>query len=265
MGLYYRSYGKGAPVIILHGLYGSSDNWISFAKSLGEHFQVYLPDQRNHGHSFHSGDHTFRDMSDDLDEFIRSLQLQQPVIIGHSMGGKTAMTYALRFPDKIAKLIAIDIGPQAYDEGYAFHANILNALNNIKLSAIQSRHEAEDQLSKSIQSRALRQYLLKNLKRNSTGYTWKINIRALLHNLPSIMGDIRTALSAGPIQPFQKPTCLIKGERSSYLPNQLTPDTKQLFPQATLITIPKTGHWIHAEQPEQLKQTIINFLSTPTQ
>ena len=167
MNLFYRTYGEGAPVLILHGLYGSSDNWISFAKMLNGNFQLILIDQRNHGRSPHHKTHNYKAMSDDLLKFIET-NLTEPVhIIGHSMGGKTAMTFASQFPEMVKSLIVIDIAPKKYhvfDQPHPnakLHLNIINSLKNMDINNINSLKDADKALAHNIGSEKIRSFLLK--------------------------------------------------------------------------------------------------------
>src|SRR5690606_17209887 len=241
MKLFYRELvGKGQPLIILHGLFGSSDNWLTLAKQFANKFHVYLPDQRNHGQSPHSDDFDYDLMADDIHEFLITNSISDPVIIGHSMGGKAAMKFALTHPELVNKLIVVDMAPKQYP---VQHDRILDGLKSINLEKIESRNEADDQLAQYIKEPAVRQFLLKNLQRKPEGgFSWKINLPVLDKSIEKISADISGN------QVFNKPVLFIRGSKSDYVLDQDLPNIHQLFPQARMATL-DTGHWIHAEQP----------------
>jgi esterase len=256
MKLFYRKYGNGPPLIILHGLYGSSDNWVTIAKRLGDYFTVYLPDQRNHGQSPHSNIHDYDSMRDDLFELAGDLNLNKFFLAGHSMGGKTAISFALKWPERIEGLLIADISPFINENtkyfAYNQHHTILNAMLSIDLSLISSRSKAESVLLEKIPSEKTRGFILKNLQR-STGnsFEWKINISSLLLNLEKIMEGIdRRAHFNQQITGF--PVIFLKGENSDYLPLSDFRDIQNVFPAAEFIKVANAGHWIHADQPDEV-------------
>ncbi|HZB15132.1 MAG TPA: alpha/beta fold hydrolase, partial [Chryseolinea sp.] len=174
MKLFFRELGEGEPVVILHGLFGSSDNWLTQAKLFAPHYRVLSVDLRNHGQSPHSDDFDYPSMVSDIHEFIQDQNITDPIIIGHSMGGKTAMNFALAYPDKVSKLIVVDIAPRSYN---LEHYTIVEGLKAIPLDQLTSRNEADDILSQHVAEADVRQFLLKNLQRKSTGgFSWKINL-----------------------------------------------------------------------------------------
>jgi len=268
MKLFYRVIGKGRPIVIAHGLYGSSDNWMSVAKELSENYEVILVDLRNHGQSPHSPSHSYSDLADDLFELFNKLGLSQASLIGHSMGGKAAMQFALNHPDKLKSLIVVDISPKSYADanGYApqakEHFGILSALRELPLSELTSRAEAEALLANKIPSIQIRQFLLKNLDRDENNkFSWKLNLNALWQKLPALMGGIKTPENYIPIQGF--PVLFIKGELSPYIDLETDkPTINELFPAAQIISIPEAGHWVHAEQPRLFIQAIEGFLGS---
>jgi len=156
MELYFRKLGNGPPLIILHGLYGSSDNWYTIARSLAVHYEVFIPDQRNHGNSPHSHNHDYSVLSDDLNDFFLQHNLERAVILGHSMGGKTALAFGLKFPQKVDKMIVVDISPFGYDETSApevvSHERIMRSLMSLHPESLKSRKEADNILQKQISS-----------------------------------------------------------------------------------------------------------------
>jgi len=249
--LFFRKLGQGKPLIILHGLFGASDNWLTIGKSLSEHFEVYLVDQRNHGQSFHDHEHNFDVMAEDLANFIKENSITQPIVLGHSMGGKVAMNYALSHPGKVEKLIVVDISPRGYK---VHHDKILEGLKSIDLGSLESRKEADDQLAKYVPNVGERQFLLKSLSRTGDGFEWKINVAAIDNNIGLIVGEIDG-------EPNPVPTLFIDGENSNYIRDIDLPIIKKLFPDSQVVTIKNAGHWVHAEQPEAFLETLMAFLS----
>ncbi|CAD5289353.1 MULTISPECIES: alpha/beta fold hydrolase [unclassified Imperialibacter] len=249
--LFFRKLGQGKALIILHGLFGASDNWLTIGKSLSEHFEVYLVDQRNHGQSFHDPEHNFDVMAEDLGNFIKENNIAQPIILGHSMGGKVAMNYALSHPGKLEKLIIVDISPRGYK---VHHDQILEGLKSIDLGSLESRKEADDQLAKYVPNVGERQFLLKSLSRAGDGFEWKINVAAIDNNIGLIVGEIDG-------EPNTVPTLFIDGENSNYIRDIDLPIIKKLFPDSQVVTIKNAGHWVHAEQPEAFLKTLMAFLS----
>jgi esterase len=249
--LFFRKLGQGKPLIILHGLFGASDNWLTIGKSLSEHFEVYLVDQRNHGQSFHDPAHNFDVMAEDLGNFITENNIAQPIVLGHSMGGKVAMNYALSHPGKLEKLIVVDISPSGYK---VHHDKILEGLKSIDLGSMESRKEADDQLAKYVPNVSERQFLLKSLSRTGAGFEWKINVDAIDNNIGLIVGEIDG-------EPNPVPALFIDGENSNYIRDIDFPIIKKLFPDSQVVTIKNAGHWVHAEQPEAFLETLMAFLS----
>lgn len=252
MKLFYREYGQGKPLIILHGLMGSSDNWLPQAKMLGEHYHVWVVDQRNHGQSPHSNEFNYKVLSQDIFNFIQEHHIDNPVIIGHSMGGKTAMNFALAHPDKLDKLIVVDIAPKAYD---VRHDHIVEGLKAVPIDLVQSRQEANDALAPHISSEAVRQFLLKNLMRKPEGgFGWRINLPVIDQSLEMISGGL---VNEGV---FEKKTMFIRGSKSDYILDDDREAIKKIFPNSTMVTM-ETGHWVQAEKPEEFVQVVLSFLN----
>jgi pimeloyl-ACP methyl ester carboxylesterase len=255
MNLHYQAYGQGEPVIILHGLLGSSDNWKPIAARLGECFGVFALDQRNHGRSPHSQQMNYPLMAQDILEFLAQHHLERAHVIGHSMGGKTAMELALRFTEKVGKLIVVDISPRAY---HPHHEPILAALMALEPSSYLTRQQIEDALAPAIPDLALRRFLLKNLARNSDGrFSWRIG----LHEIHQNYSRLCEALTSD--RAFEKPTLFIRGESSHYLTEQDTPFMRGLFPHAIVQSIPDAAHWVHVENAPAFIQAVIEFLQIP--
>lgn len=253
MKLAYRKFGSGQPLIILHGLFGKSDNWNSLAKQFSENnFEVYIVDQRNHGLSPHSSVWNYKVMSDDLHELITDHELKNAVLLGHSMGGKTVMQYALDHCGTLDKIIAADIAPKYYPQQ---HHAVLEALNAVDLSVIKTRKEAEEVLSKFIDDAGTKQFLLKNIYWKENGLLdWRFNLKVITENIENV----------GEASPDAKtcdvPALFIRGEKSNYILDEDMYLIQQLFPRSMLETIAGAGHWIHAEKPKEFFETVMRFL-----
>lgn len=249
MKLFYRVAGEGQPLIILHGLFGSSDNWFSLSKVFAEKYWVYLVDQRNHGQSPHSMDFDYKFLTEDLYEFVTDHQIEKPIILGHSMGGKTAMNFAVKYPELIKQLIVVDIMPKRYP---VHHDHILDGLEAIDLSTLQSRNEADQILSTYVSEADTRQFLLKNLMRNTTGgFEWRINLKAIDQNIEAI-GEGMVFQGS-----YTGPTLFINGSRSNYYKEGDEKRAQELFPKATWATL-DTGHWVQAEKPKEFSELVLN-------
>tara|TARA_B110001452_G_scaffold12917_1_gene10673 strand:+ start:11602 stop:12375 length:774 start_codon:yes stop_codon:yes gene_type:complete len=252
MKLHFKKFGSGPPLIILHGVFGSSDNWKTLANHLMITFEVYLVDQRNHGLSPHSDDLNYQVMTDDLKELLHNAQIEKCCLLGHSMGGKTAMNFAVQYPEKIMKLIIVDIAPKRYPP---HHQNILQGVHSLKINEINTRKEADDLLSTTINNSGIRQFILKNLSRNREGlFYWKINWKAIEDNIQAIGAPLLSH------DLFTGEVLFIRGAQSDYILNEDEPLLKKHFPNAVLMTIQKAGHWVHAEQPAQLLALINQFI-----
>ncbi len=258
MELFYRKFGNEGdqPLIILHGLFGLSDNWVSFARRIAlEGFQVFVPDQRNHGLSPHSGNFNYLALTDDLFEFIDEHHIEKPMLIGHSMGGKVAMRFALENPEMVEKLVVVDIGLKAYPPRVQ-HKKIIEAMRNIHPETLKNRRQAEELLEKWIPEKRIRLFILKNLHRTSQGnFEWKPNIDGIETNLDDMFDAIQTA------ERFEKPALFIKGGASDYILQEDFNTIRQHFPHAEIITIAGASHWVHVEVPERFYQLTYGFLS----
>ena len=257
MQLHYHGLGQGESIIILHGLFGSSDNWLTIAKQLATAYKVYLPDQRNHGRSPWSEEFTYEAMSNDLMEFIREHGIQQPTLIGHSMGGKTAMRFAVRYPTSFRKLVIVDMAPKYYPP---HHREILEGLRAIDLTTLQTRQQADEQLARHLPEVAVRQFLLKNLYRTESSpdepsrFAWRLNLPVIAREIERV-GE---ALSYS--EPVQRPALFLRGGRSRYVKDPDMNLIQQIFPQASLQTIADAGHWVHAEQPKEFVERVREFV-----
>jgi pimeloyl-ACP methyl ester carboxylesterase len=253
MKLFFRESGQGQPLIILHGLFGSSDNWFTLAKTFAESFRVYLIDQRNHGQSPHSDQFNYKLLTEDFHEFILEHQLKDAIVIGHSMGGKTAMNFAVKYPERLQKLIIVDIAPKYYA---VHHDSILHGLVNMPLSQLRSRNEAEVFLTEYVPDVAERQFLLKNLVRKSEGdFAWKMNVTAISHHIKEV---------GQPLQyegKFDKPCLFIEGAKSNYFKAGDEAEIIKVFTQANFVKL-DTGHWVQAEKPAEFAQAVLSFLNS---
>lgn len=256
MKLYVRRIGQGKPLIILHGLYGSGDNWLTIARKLSDQYEVFLLDQRNHGHSSHADVHNYQALADDLLETMNELQLNQAAFLGHSMGGKAAMWFAAGHPSYIRQLIIADIGPRSYvntesDDHHAiFHRSILEAMLHVDFSKVRGLGDIDMQMEGKIPDKRLRQFLMKNIEKDEiSGFKWRLNLPVLLKNLDNLSAGMENFVAKGQVIK-QFPVLFIRGENSDFI---LQPDRAmigQLFPEATIVTIQQAGHWLHAEQPD---------------
>ena len=254
-------------MIIAHGLYGSSDNWISIARDLSDRFEVYVVDQRNHGQSPHSPQHDYPSMREDLREFMDARDIRRAVLIGHSMGGKTVMSFAEAWPERVQALVSIDIAPKSYhnlalaSRNAPNHSNLIEAMMKLDLSGIESREDADQAMAASVGSDRIRGFLLKNLRREPGGaFYWRLNLDAIAANQDAIFGGMdREAIKArGGITGF--PVLFISGGNSEYIRAEDHQAIRDIFPVAEFVTIPGAGHWVHAEQPDLLVKTIRYFL-----
>lgn len=251
MKLNFKKSGSGPPLVILHGLFGSLDNWFSIAKELVEHYTLYLVDQRNHGDSPHAEEWNYAVMVEDLKELFDAEGLEKVLLMGHSMGGKTVMNFAVKYPERVEKLIVADIAPRYYP---VHHESILEGLNSLELKKIQSRKEADDQLAKYIPELGVRQFLLKSLTRDSNGFTWKINLPVITKNIENV-GETLTEAST-----FDGPTLFLAGANSNYIQEKDLPDLATHFPNFQLEFVADAGHWLHAEQPHAVVVELRKFL-----
>jgi pimeloyl-ACP methyl ester carboxylesterase len=250
--LHSKIIGKGEPLLILHGLLGMGDNWVSFARQMAaESYQVHLIDQRNHGRSFHDDEMNYEVMVKDLERYMDYYQLNRVNLLGHSMGGKTAMFFSIKNPTAIKKLIIVDISPAYYPPHHHF---IFEAIKELPLIT-DSRKELEKTLNQKIQNPSITQFILKNIKRNKeNGFQWRPNIPVLEESLEEL-GD-----ALPPMSVFDKETLFIKGEKSPYITQKDFSLIKAHFPKAEIKTIEGAGHWVHAEKPVIFKKIISEFL-----
>jgi pimeloyl-ACP methyl ester carboxylesterase len=252
MKLYHRELGQGQPIILLHGIFGSSDNWLTQARLLSSAYHTYAVDLRNHGQSPHDDAFDYPAMVADLLEFMDGNNIKDPVLIGHSMGGKVVMNFAVANPDKVQKLIVVDIAPRPYNlDNYV----ILDGLKAIPIDTVSTRNEADEILARFVGEPDVRQFLLKNLQRKAAGgFKWKLNLTGIDVNIKNIGLDIQIPGK------FEKPTLFVRGGRSEYVRDKDITRIKEIFPSAELETL-DTGHWVPAEKPKEFVDIVSNWLS----
>ncbi|MEN2992663.1 MAG: alpha/beta fold hydrolase [Bacteroidia bacterium] len=250
MRLYFERLGSGEPIyVFLHGLFGSADNWRGVVKQLNLPGTFYLVDARNHGRSPHAPSHTYADQAQDILALLASEGHSAAHLLGHSMGGKTAMYLALNFPQSVRSVVVGDIAPRAYTGG---HEAIWEALRRADLS-VRRREEVEAQLVPFIPDGGVRQFLLKNLARDAQGrFYWRINLTGLYAAYPAILAAVFG-------KPYTGPALFLKGERSEYLRPEDEPQIKALFPHAVVEVVPRAGHWIHVDNPTYVVQVLERF------
>jgi esterase len=252
MKLHHRIIGEGEPLFILHGLFGSSDNWQTLGKLFAEKFQVIFVDQRNHGRSPWSDEFNYDLMVADFKELVDDLGFKKINVLGHSMGGKTVIGFAAKYPQLIDKIIVADISHKEYP---LHHDLIIDGLKSLDLSAIKSRGQADRELSKFIKEMGVRQFLLKNLYWIEKGQlAWRINIAVLAARIHDILAEIK--FDTIPVE-----TLFIRGGRSNYIVENDYPALNLKFPNSSIHSIEESGHWVHAEAPEEFYNTVTAFFA----
>ncbi len=254
MKLFYKKYGEGKPLVILHGLLGASGNWHTLARNrFSAVATVITVDLRNHGQSPHDARMDYAAMSEDVRELLDDLGLPSANLLGHSMGGKVAMQLALSEPDRVDRLVVVDVAPKAYESR---HDHIIAALRSLDLDAHESRSEIDDALSWDISSLAVRQFLLKNLRYSpDEGYSWLMNLRAIYQSYDDIAGPVTASGS------FSGPALFVRGGESDYVLASDEDEIRRLFPDARFVTVEGAGHWVHAEAPAEFAEIVTEFLT----
>lgn len=256
MKLYHKRYGDdGPPLIILHGLLGSSGNWHTVSrKALRTAVQVYAVDQRNHGQSPHSDVLDYPTMAEDVKAFQEQQALRSSHVLGHSMGGKVAMQFAFSYPERVDRLIVVDVAPRAYPPE---HRPLLEALRKVDLDRYEARSAIEDALARDVPSRPTRQFLLKNLTYDSEKgrYRWSIHLEGIYTNYDLLTKAVTSD------EPYEGPTLFIRGGRSDYVTDDDLPTVRRLFPKAKVVTLEDAGHWVHVDAPAAFAEAVIDFLT----
>ncbi len=255
MKLYYRKYGQGQPVIILHGLFGISDNWASIGRRISQKFEVYMIDLRNHGRSSHSPVFNFPAMVSDLEEFIDDLGLENVILIGHSMGGKVAMHFSLQYPNLIDRLIVIDISMRHYPPREE-HLNMIDAMRSIDFSTFSNRKQIEESLSEKIRNERVRLFVLKNLHRiDKTTFGWRLNVNAIYESIDHIFEGVRYHGDT-----FNREVLFVRAGKSDYIIDEDYEEIYKHFPNANIQNIEQASHWVHADTPDELCTMFSAFL-----
>lgn len=250
MELNFKRFGDGPSLIILHGLFGSLDNWQSLGKQFAENFDVLLVDERNHGRSPHSEEFSYDLMADDLYELCIKEGLSDVYLVGHSMGGKTAIRFAQKYPHLLKKLVIVDIGIKEYP---MHHEHILAGLHAVDAENCSGRSEARERIAEHIDSEGVRQFLLKNLYwKEKEQMAWRFNLDVLERKMPEI-------LSSMPEESVRIPSMFIRGDQSNYILDDDFEDLKRLFPSCKIVTFVGSGHWVHADNPVKFHDEIIAF------
>ncbi|HPQ22162.1 MAG TPA: alpha/beta fold hydrolase [Saprospiraceae bacterium] len=251
--LNYKIIGEGHPIVFLHGLFGMLDNWQTFARKLSEHgYMCIIVDQRNHGRSFHSPEFNYELLSDDLHTFLDEMHIFKTHLLGHSMGGKTALKFTSEYEDYVEKLIVVDIGLKSYRGG---HELILDALNAVQLEEMNDREAVQEFLGTYGFGKEVILFLMKNLSRGKDGnFYWKMNLKSLTDHYDEILESV---MIRGEID---VPTLFVKGEKSRYIIDEDWPLIHSIFPNAELQTVKGAGHWVHADAPEELLSSVLKFL-----
>lgn len=253
LDLAWKQYGEGAPVLILHGLFGSARNWHSIARRLGERHSVFVPDLRNHGDSPWADDMSYLAMAADVRAFIDRQGLDRPAVIGHSMGGKTAMCLALQHGERIDRIAVLDIAPVDYDHS---HSEFIEAMQTVDPALIERRSEADAILSRAIPDVPVRQFLLQNLVAQDSSFAWRINLPALATNLDRILAFPPELANTR----YDGPCLFLHGATSDYVLPQHVGIIQRHFPRARYEAVYGAGHWLHAERPDMVLSSLGRFL-----
>lgn len=262
LNLHYQSYHAGqsqAPIVLLHGLFGSQANWGGVTRRLRDRWLI-VPDLRNHGRSPHSDDVSYGAMAQDIIALLDRLNIPGACLVGHSMGGKLAMQLALRYPQRVTSLAVVDIAPVAYAHNFA---NIFAAFDSVDLSRIKTRAEARQQMDAGSLDGDTRAFLLQNLQKmtdqDKVSWRWRINLQALKANHDKITGYPKQSLAG-----YTQKTWFIHGERSHYVLPEHHPAILDAFPNAKFCPVAEAGHWVFFDQPERFMHCLHAFLQDET-
>lgn len=249
--LHHKILGHGSPLVILHGLFGSLDNWMTLGKKFANHHQVILVDQRNHGQSFHDDAFNYEVMAEDLKKLLGQLKIDKCALLGHSLGGKTAMEFATRYPEKVSKLVIADIAPRYYQ---VHHQSIIKAFYAVPVGKLTSRKEADELLADKIPEFGIRQFLLKNLDRTKNGFAWKMNLDVIASKIEEVGKGLNQNAKV------KAPTLFVRGGGSYYIRNDDFNLIHSIFEHSRIETLSGAGHWLHAERPDDFYQVVSEFL-----
>lgn len=249
--LFCQTYGQGEPLIILHGLLGSSSNWSTTSELLGKRLHVFAVDLRNHGNSPHATDFDFHSMSEDLKFFMEGQNIRQAIVLGHSLGGRVAMEFADRYPELVCRLIIVDVAPKAYA---STHNTMIDAMMALDLSMYKSAKEITATLASAVPSMQVRNFLAKNINRLSNGsLCWKVNLQAIRDNIDSLSCSTNFKNS------YLKPVLFIRGEWSDYVLKEDEPTIRNIYPHAQIASIAGAGHWVHIDAKDRFIDTVLKF------
>jgi len=253
MDLHFEASGDGEPLIVLHGLFGSLDNWRSISARLSGQFTVFALDQRNHGASAHAAEMDYLLMAQDVVEFLDKRGISHCHVLGHSMGGKTAMQLALSYPNRVNKLIVADIAPRSYPP---WHEQMIGGMLDLDLAHFQSRTQMEAALAPAVPDLPTRRFLLKNVVRGpGNRFAWRMGLEQIDANY----SRLTQAVLAG--EPFEKPVLFIRGADSDYILESDFCEIRRLFPQAEIKTLPDAGHLLHIQTPQEFVRVVTEFLT----
>jgi len=256
MELFFREYGTGKPLVILHGLLGISDNWVTFARQITElGFHVLIPDQRNHGHSPHHPVFNYYALVDDLHEFLEHHKIDNPVLLGHSMGGKVAMRYTLENPDGVEKIVVVDTSLRTYVR-FNYHLKLIDAMQSVDFGSISSRQAAEDKLRERVGEDRMVRFLMKNLywkEKHKLG--WRPDLKSIAYHVDEMYDGVFYSTR------YSRPALFIRGGRSDYILDEDYQGIYNNFPMADIVTIPDGSHWVHADEPEAFFRVVEGFLT----
>ncbi|ROI00336.1 alpha/beta fold hydrolase [Chryseobacterium daecheongense] len=243
---------SSTPLLVFHGLFGMLDNWGSFGKDMGELLPVHLIDLRNHGRSFHSDSMTHDDLANDIAQYMEHYGIQKAHVLGHSLGGKAVMQFAIKYPEKVEKLIVVDISPKAYPP---HHQGVIKALESVDFNTVNSRSEVEAVLNQYIPEKSTIQFLAKNLYwDDNKKLNWRFNLKTLSEKYNEFVSN---AIKFGV---FEGPTLFISGEKSNYILPQDEFAIKQQFPKAKIVVVKNAAHWVQADNPVEFSQIVKQFL-----
>jgi esterase len=249
-----RENGQGRPLILLHGLFGSARNWHSFSTRLADRFRIHALDLRNHGESPWADEMNYLAMAEDVASFITARGLTPAAVMGHSMGGKTAMALALQHSQLVERLIVLDIAPVVYEDT---HTPYIRAMQNIDVGSLTRRSEAEAVLKEAVPEESIRSFLLQNLVQRESRFEWRVNLASLASHMPEILGFPRALLN----QSYSGPTCVIYGSLSDYVQVPHRDLFRRMFPNVEFQPISDARHWVHVDQPQALADRVMAFLA----
>ncbi len=251
--LHSQIIGQGEPLLILHGFLGMSDNWKTLGNRFALNYEVHLIDQRNHGRSFHAKEFDYEVLADDLFNYVQHHNLEKIFLLGHSMGGKTAMFFAVSYPEIVDKLLVADIGPRYYS---AHHQDILDGLNAVDFTKQTSRTTVSDELEKYVPEFGVRQFLLKNVYRKTKE---QLAFRFNLQALTDAYDEVGVQLPS--LSQYHGNTLFLRGANSGYITNDDVDLISAHFPKSQVVTVKNAGHWLHAENPDDFYDYVVSFLN----